>query len=119
MDSVTSIAVAVDVVLGAVELYETAPLSTRFNVHTDGNAETAEVSRAVLSRRGKAVQLSTDHKPATERARVVQAGGSVCGEGLLNGKPVLAHFSSPCDVYRCKSAGWHASVAALNDYFDP
>ena len=43
-------------------------------------------SRAVLSRRGKAMQLSTDHKPLAEQSRVVAAGGRVCGEGLLNGE---------------------------------
>lgn len=44
-------------------------------------------SRAVLSRRGKAMQLSTDHKPQAERSRVLAAGGRVCCEGLLNGEP--------------------------------
>ena len=49
-------------------------------------------SRAVLCRGGKAVTLSTDHKPAApaERARILDAGGAVCHEGLLNGKLTIA-----------------------------
>jgi serine/threonine protein phosphatase PrpC len=49
-------------------------------------------SRAVLCRGGKAVTLSTDHKPATpaERARILDAGGAVCHEGRLNGELTVA-----------------------------
>ncbi|CAL8461814.1 g1345 [Coccomyxa elongata] len=45
-------------------------------------------SRAVLSRRGKAIDLSRDHKPScpSERERIAAAGGYVCGEGFLNGQ---------------------------------
>jgi len=43
--------------------------------------------RAVLSRRGKAVTLTKDHKPVEEgeRARIVALGGKVCPEGRVNG----------------------------------
>lgn len=43
-------------------------------------------SRAVLSRRGKAVDLSTDQRPtcSTEQARIEQAGGFV-EDGYING----------------------------------
>eukprot|EP00192_Tetraselmis_astigmatica_P006105 CAMPEP_0117655184 /NCGR_PEP_ID=MMETSP0804-20121206/4145_1 /TAXON_ID=1074897 /ORGANISM="Tetraselmis astigmatica, Strain CCMP880" /LENGTH=456 /DNA_ID=CAMNT_0005461521 /DNA_START=390 /DNA_END=1760 /DNA_ORIENTATION=+ len=43
--------------------------------------------RAVISRRGRALDLSRDQKPSTdsERKRIIAAGGSVCPEGFLNG----------------------------------
>jgi len=43
--------------------------------------------RAVLSRRGRPVCVTRDHKPSTpgERARVLAAGARVCPEGFLNG----------------------------------
>lgn len=45
-------------------------------------------SRAVLCNRGRAVELTRDHKPCSEfeRQRIEQAGGYVCPEGLLNGE---------------------------------
>jgi protein phosphatase 2C family protein 2/3 len=45
-------------------------------------------SRAVLSRRGKAVQLTRDHKAVepAERRRIEAAGGFVCTEGRLCGE---------------------------------
>ena len=48
--------------------------------------------RAVLSRRGRAVQLSRDHKPSTpsESARLAQAGGAVSPDGLLEGARLQA-----------------------------
>jgi len=44
-------------------------------------------SRAVLCRRGRAVELSVDHKPssAPELRRITAAGGFVDSEGYLNG----------------------------------
>ena len=44
-------------------------------------------SRAVLSRRGTALDLSCDHKPedATELARITAAGGRVTPDGRVNG----------------------------------
>jgi protein phosphatase 2C family protein 2/3 len=43
--------------------------------------------RAVLSRRGRALDLSTDHKPtsAAEALRIAAAGGTVDSEGYVNG----------------------------------
>lgn len=56
-------------------------------------------SRAVLCRGGKAVTLSTDHKPATpaERARILDAGGAVCHEGRLNGELTVARSIGALD----------------------
>jgi protein phosphatase 1G len=44
-------------------------------------------SRAILSRRGKAIALSSDHKPAlpTELSRIEKAGGWVTAQGRING----------------------------------
>ena len=44
-------------------------------------------SRAILSRRGKAIPLSTDHKPAlkSEQQRIQKAGGWVTAQGRING----------------------------------
>lgn len=44
-------------------------------------------SRCVLSRAGKAIDLSEDHKPenSPERERIVAAGGKVTAEGRVNG----------------------------------
>ena len=43
--------------------------------------------RAVLCRRGKAIELSTDHRPSNpeEALRVRAAGGHICPDGYLNG----------------------------------
>ena len=61
-------------------------------------------SRAVLCRGGKAVTLSTDHKPAApaERARILHAGGAVCHEGRLNGELTVARSigAALCDGWR-------------------
>jgi len=51
-------------------------------------------SRAVLSRAGEAIALSSDHKPnsASERERITKLGGSVKWHGLTtkkSGKPIL------------------------------
>jgi len=48
--------------------------------------------RAVISRRGKAVPLTKDHKPhdPEERRRIELCGGFVCGEGLLCGELAVA-----------------------------
>mmetsp|Transcript_20134 Transcript_20134/g.60767 ORF Transcript_20134/g.60767 Transcript_20134/m.60767 type:complete len:492 (-) Transcript_20134:1012-2487(-) len=45
-------------------------------------------SRAVLSRAGKAVELSSDHKPhkECERRRIFAAGGTVCNEQRIGGE---------------------------------
>ena len=43
--------------------------------------------RAVLCRRGKAIDLTTDHRPSNpeEALRVKVAGGHICSDGYLNG----------------------------------
>jgi serine/threonine protein phosphatase PrpC len=74
-------------------------------------------SRAVLCRGGKAVTLSTDHKPAApaERARILDAGGAVCHEGRLNGELTVARsigatWSLTGVAAYCicaASVGWH------------
>ncbi|XP_002974967.2 probable protein phosphatase 2C 27 [Selaginella moellendorffii] len=46
-------------------------------------------SRAVLSRRGKAVEMSRDHKPVVERTRIEALGGFV-DDGYLNGQLAVA-----------------------------
>lgn len=44
-------------------------------------------SRCVLSRAGKAVELSFDHKPEddSEKSRIEKAGGKVTQDGRVNG----------------------------------
>lgn len=44
-------------------------------------------SRCVLSRKGRAIPLSADHKPEDEpeRSRIERAGGVVTGDGRVNG----------------------------------
>jgi protein phosphatase 2C family protein 2/3 len=42
-------------------------------------------SRAVLCRRGRGIELSTDHKPPAELERIAAAGGFVDTDGYLNG----------------------------------
>jgi protein phosphatase 1G len=44
-------------------------------------------SRCVLSRKGRAVPLSADHKPEDEpeRSRIERAGGVVTADGRVNG----------------------------------
>lgn len=60
--------------------------------------------RAVLSRRGRCVDLSTDHKPTTdsERERIQAAGGFVDSEGYLNGtlgvSRALGDWHAECSV---------------------
>lgn len=49
-------------------------------------------SRAVLSRGGRAIELTRDHKPhdVRERQRIELSGGYVCTEGLLCGELAVA-----------------------------
>jgi hypothetical protein len=49
-------------------------------------------SRAVLSRHGKAIELTRDHKPhePSERQRIELCGGYVCSEGRLCGELAVA-----------------------------
>uniref|UniRef100_A0A0N4Z6I6 protein-serine/threonine phosphatase n=1 Tax=Parastrongyloides trichosuri TaxID=131310 RepID=A0A0N4Z6I6_PARTI len=44
-------------------------------------------SRAILSRDGKAIELSFDHKPEDdiEKDRIIKAGGSISADGRVNG----------------------------------
>lgn len=49
-------------------------------------------SRAVLSRSGKAIELTRDHKPLEpmERQRIELCGGFVCSDGRLCGELAVA-----------------------------
>jgi protein phosphatase 2C family protein 2/3 len=49
-------------------------------------------SRAVLSRHGKAIEITRDHKPhePSERQRIELCGGYVCSEGRLCGELAVA-----------------------------
>jgi serine/threonine protein phosphatase PrpC len=49
-------------------------------------------SRAVLSRHGKAIELTRDHKPhePSEKQRIELCGGYVCSEGRLCGELAVA-----------------------------
>lgn len=72
-------------------------------------------SRAVLCRGGKAVTLSTDHKPATpaERARILDAGGAVCHEGRLNGELTVARSIGDFHLETLKVASPTVSFSGL------
>ena len=61
-------------------------------------------SRAVLSRRGVAVEMSRDHKPMDddERARIVKAGGFV-QEGRVNGSLALSRAIGDLEYKQGKS----------------
>lgn len=52
-----------------------------FGIHTEF------IFRCVLSRKGQAIDMSTDHKPEDEqeKARIIKAGGRVTGDGRVNG----------------------------------
>lgn len=68
-------------------------------------------SRAVLSRHGKAIELSRDHKPhePSEKQRIELCGGYVCSEGRLCGELAVARaigdFHIPQLKGECCSAG--------------
>ena len=44
-------------------------------------------SRCVVCRKGQAIEMSLDHKPEDdiERNRIVKAGGTITGDGRVNG----------------------------------
>lgn len=60
--------------------------------------------RAVVSRRGKALDITTDQKPSSsaETERIEAAGGHVCGEGYLNGvlgvSRAIGNWHITCDA---------------------
>lgn len=57
-------------------------------------------SRCVLSRKGRAVPLSADHKPEDEpeRSRIERAGGVVTGDGRVNGGLNLSRAIGSCCI---------------------
>lgn len=61
-------------------------------------------SRAVLCRRGEAIDLSRDHKPTDEdeRARIMKAGGFV-SEGRVNGSLALSRAIGDLEYKRSKT----------------
>ena len=62
-------------------------------------------SRAILSRKGKAVPLSEDHKPGLpgEQARISKAGGWVTPQGRINGNLNLSRAIGDLK-YKCDSS---------------
>ena len=56
-------------------------------------------SRCVLSRAGKAVEMSFDHKPEDdiERKRIEKAGGKVTSDGRVNGGLNLSRALGKCE----------------------
>ncbi|GBF93966.1 phosphatase 2C-like [Raphidocelis subcapitata] len=72
-------------------------------------------SRAVLSRRGKAIELTTDHKPAdpVERSRIESAGGYVCEDGLLCGELAVSRALGDYHLAALKRAGSRAGTGPL------
>jgi protein phosphatase 2C family protein 2/3 len=68
-------------------------------------------SRAVLSRHGKAIDLTRDHKPhePSERQRIELCGGYVCSEGRLCGELAVARAIG--DFHLPQLKGSHSSTA--------
>jgi serine/threonine protein phosphatase PrpC len=69
-------------------------------------------SRAILSRRGKAIPLSTDHKPAlsSEMARITSAGGFVTAQGRVNGNLNLSRALGDLKYKVDKTRGRHEQI---------
>jgi hypothetical protein len=73
----------------------------------------------VLSRSGRAIDLTKDHKPAepSERQRIELCGGFVCAEGLLCGELAVARaigdFHLP-ELKGCCSSGEAAAAAVCS-----
>mmetsp|Transcript_61698 Transcript_61698/g.121968 ORF Transcript_61698/g.121968 Transcript_61698/m.121968 type:complete len:322 (-) Transcript_61698:540-1505(-) len=69
-------------------------------------------SRAVICRRGKAVPLSTDHKPAlaSEARRIDQAGGFVTPQGRINGNLNLSRALGDLKYKGDMAIGRHAQI---------
>jgi len=77
-------------------------------------------SRAVLCRDGRAVALSTDHKPtdAAERSRVESAGGFVSAVGRINNNLNLSRSIGDLKYKQVKDRGPHEQlVTAEPDIF--
>ena len=70
--------------------------------------------RAVLCRRGRAIDLSEDHKPsrASEAARIKAAGGFVDCEGYLNGSVAVSRALGDWHLL-CPAAGARGEVCRL------
>ena len=80
----------------------------------DGQLHVANAgdSRAVLSRRGTAVPLSFDHKPAlaTELARIDKAGGWVTAQGRINGNLNLSRALGDLKYKGDRALGRHEQM---------
>ncbi|KAI6680124.1 hypothetical protein NL676_034005 [Syzygium grande] len=61
--------------------------------------------RAVLCRRGRAIEMSRDHKPVCtkEKKRIVASGGYICCDGYLNGQLNVARALGDWHVEGMKS----------------
>ena len=68
-------------------------------------------SRSVLCRRGKAINLSFDHKPesSTEETRIRKAGG-VIQMGRVNGGLNLTRSFGDFDYKKNEKLGWHEQM---------
>ncbi|KAF2320322.1 hypothetical protein GH714_027122 [Hevea brasiliensis] len=55
-------------------------------------------SRAVLSRRGKAIQMTTDHEPNTERGDVARVNGQLAVSRAFGDKNLKSHLRSDPDI---------------------
>ena len=62
-------------------------------------------SRCVVSREGKAVDMSVDHKPEDqpERDRIEKAGGKVTEDGRVNGGLNLSRALGGCQDLKTKN----------------
>ena len=71
--------------------------------------------RAIISRRGKAIPLSTDHKPAltSELNRIEKAGGWVTAQGRINGNLNLSRALGDLKYKGDSSLGRHEQIITL------
>jgi protein phosphatase 2C family protein 2/3 len=76
-------------------------------------------SRAVLSRHGKAIELTRDHKPhePSERQRIELCGGYVCSEGRLCGELAVARAIGDFHLPQLKAG--HGSTTGKQGFVWP
>lgn len=75
-------------------------------------------SRAVLCRKGKAVQLTRDHRPDTHREeveRVEQLGGYICSDGFLGGELAVTRALGDWHLEDLKEFGLHPDQLKLSN----